>query len=147
MSVRAWLLSPADAPRLAIAEHALIEVIAEPTTYPVVATRHGRDTVFRWRDQLLAVTDPGRLSATAEPSPPPEFVVIGAWQDEAGTPLRHGAIAMHEPPRAINVEDDMEIPLPEDMEQMWVALANACFDPDGQGPVIAIDLKRLLSGD
>lgn len=144
-SVRAWLLQPGTPFSLALSEHEQVEVLSAPNCFPVPLSPGYCAEVIQWREQLIPLLRLRPMVEHVREDWQPRYVSVCAYQERSGMPLEHAAIALTEPPRAIEVWDYMA----GDLSELPVELSPmllACIH-HGDWPVAILDLARLFSAN
>jgi len=141
----AGLLKPAADLQIAVPEYQMAEYVVDPDLAPVpLAPQHCRSVLF-WQDKIVPLMELAQLAGN-DSAGPVESVVVMAYQNQPGAPLRYVGIAVAEPPARIPVDDEQVCDPAEDYADCLRAVTLSCFSHDGQ-PTTILNLERLGSVD
>jgi len=140
---KAWLLELGNDYRAAVGNQYMVEYLVTPEIeiMPVPLSPDYSPGVMVWRKQIIPVIDLVRpLNPGFESSGDISGVMVLAYQDAPGTPLKHGALAIRAAPENIMVNGDSACAIPIS-PKVWQKLAIACFsDQDDAIPILNVQI-------
>jgi chemotaxis signal transduction protein len=137
----AWLLDFGKGFRAAVGTRVLLQIIHDPTRYPVPHTPRHCNSVISWQGRLLPVIDMAScLGVKPETS---TLMGIVGYKVKHGQQMHLGAIQLSSVPNAIVVRDDQSCSLPEP-QPGWDNLAIGCFAHQGEAVPI-LHMERIFS--
>ncbi len=143
---RAWILPAGAGKQAAVGNRHMMQYIAaaEVKLVPLPLAPRYAAGLMVWRQQILPVIDIAELLEPGKNTGTTAGIMVLAYQEGPGEPLKHGAVALCAAPKNVWVSNDMARPIPGD-HVVWRSLAVACFSHEGRlAPVL--DVARLFSG-
>ncbi len=144
-ATRGWLMDVGGRWRLAVGGDRVVEYLLSPPTHALPRMPAHCLGALVWREQMIPILDLS-LVLSQQPQAPERSalrVVVLAYQESPGQPLRYGALAVRSAPVEVWASDDMACPLPEDPPALG-HFARSCFTHREQ-PVPVLDTAMLFT--
>lgn len=114
---------------VAVAPHTALEVIENPSFSPIPAAAYYIAGMLHWQQRWLPVVNLRALvngKADDDALLPLKYVLVLAYQAQAGEPINYGAVTLHGLPKSLLVVDEQACELPESIP-VWQQVAVSCF--------------------
>jgi len=147
IKAKSWELTLGAKTRVAVASRHVVEFIRSPKLVPVPLAPIHSAGLLVWQGNIIPAVNLGQALGVGESGGSPEYVsgmVVLAYQDAPGTPMRHGGLTVCAVPEEVWVTDDMSCPLPAHPGGIWDLLALSCFAKDDH-VIPILDVARLFS--
>lgn len=146
-STKAWLLDIDKERYIVVNRHCIIQYIApdELDILQVPVTKSYSAGVLSQDNEFIPVIDLNKLLYGHKAmSCSPRGVMLLAYQEKPGEPLKTGGITICATPVVVEVRSDMKCPIPNNPE-LWQYLAHSCITIENEKPAPILNIEFLFS--